>query len=535
MSFDLFDIYTRISLAHPMVSPSFPSFTALESLGNSQARGYQVAKEIVPNLVATETPLVGFLRTEDYNPQKAALRLTLYWKYRKEVFGDRWLLPMQQTGRGSLNVQDIEFIRTGWMNFYTASDHNGEDQPLAIADMSKLTDFADQAAAKGWDINAMYDRCTMYMGTVQSNVASQRKGLVLMHLVDSKPRPVLHLRQDSWDIAQSALPIRLKRTMVVQAYEYGKEELLDFVRSKTAAAIAYNAKRQPDQVHDVSITGTARRLEAVLGLTKNFLPLALGGSVSLDDTLAEWTRARLSLEEMTSVVPMVLDRNNPGRASQHVLTRKAKGEGPLLKRKRDEEESEEIFCKKRNALYSRRMYHKRKLETLSLDEEVKKWQDANKKARNENQRLEGLMGQARAILCGYSITTNSVHAHNQPHEFVTRPAFATFEPRPCAPITPRFTSSVPWQPQPAPPVSQQQQQQQPYIPRLGMPCPTNATWRERTCTLPRQFISYAPGGTTNYVDGYTPIFSAHNNNNNNNASDENVIDDCQGLVPADWL
>ena len=44
------------------------------------------AKEIVPQLVLKETPLLSFLRTDDYDPVKAARRLTRYWKFRQEFF-----------------------------------------------------------------------------------------------------------------------------------------------------------------------------------------------------------------------------------------------------------------------------------------------------------------------------------------------------------------------------------------------------------------------------------------------------------------
>lgn len=46
--------------------------------------------------VKRETPIVDYLRCERYHTLKAANRLALHWKRRKEYFGDRWLRPMSQ-------------------------------------------------------------------------------------------------------------------------------------------------------------------------------------------------------------------------------------------------------------------------------------------------------------------------------------------------------------------------------------------------------------------------------------------------------
>lgn len=54
--------------------------------------------EVNPELVETETPIIGFLRREDYHPANAAERLALYWKYRHELFGDRWYVGPRVIG-----------------------------------------------------------------------------------------------------------------------------------------------------------------------------------------------------------------------------------------------------------------------------------------------------------------------------------------------------------------------------------------------------------------------------------------------------
>ena len=57
---------------------------------------YQAALEVIPQRVRTEAKVSDFLQAEKNDPQKAAIRLAKYWKTRKWIFGDRWLLPMNQ-------------------------------------------------------------------------------------------------------------------------------------------------------------------------------------------------------------------------------------------------------------------------------------------------------------------------------------------------------------------------------------------------------------------------------------------------------
>lgn len=71
---------------------------AILTLDKKERRAYQTAMDVFPDLVRRESKVMDFLRTENFGIQKAALRLVRYWKWRKEIFGERWLLPMTQTG-----------------------------------------------------------------------------------------------------------------------------------------------------------------------------------------------------------------------------------------------------------------------------------------------------------------------------------------------------------------------------------------------------------------------------------------------------
>ena len=70
---------------------------SLVLLDNDVSKEYQEALKFVPDLVERESPGIDFLRTEGFHSLRAANRIALYWKRRREFFGeDRWLKPMDQ-------------------------------------------------------------------------------------------------------------------------------------------------------------------------------------------------------------------------------------------------------------------------------------------------------------------------------------------------------------------------------------------------------------------------------------------------------
>jgi hypothetical protein len=56
-----------------------------------------------------------FVRCEDGKAEAAASRFAKYWEKRKELFGSRAFLPMNQSGEGSLSPEDVETVKTGYI------------------------------------------------------------------------------------------------------------------------------------------------------------------------------------------------------------------------------------------------------------------------------------------------------------------------------------------------------------------------------------------------------------------------------------
>ena len=89
---------------------------ALILLDESEVREYQQAVLTDPDLVQRECNVTHYLHSENGNILATAQRIARYWKARKNIFGDdRWLRPMNQTGRGTLTADDVEILRTAYI------------------------------------------------------------------------------------------------------------------------------------------------------------------------------------------------------------------------------------------------------------------------------------------------------------------------------------------------------------------------------------------------------------------------------------
>jgi len=96
---------------------------AMLLLDRDLTHAYYRAVEIIPHIVRRETKIVDFLHVENNDPKRAAIRLARYWNARKELFLDRWQLPMTQTGTGCLSPFDITILRSGYMKLAHSDTH----------------------------------------------------------------------------------------------------------------------------------------------------------------------------------------------------------------------------------------------------------------------------------------------------------------------------------------------------------------------------------------------------------------------------
>jgi hypothetical protein len=86
---------------------------AIQLLPEEEKAAFMEASTTAPHLVEIESDATRFYQITDYNNWSAAHRIVYYWKKRKALFGDRAFLPMNQTGEGTLNRDDIAMLSSG--------------------------------------------------------------------------------------------------------------------------------------------------------------------------------------------------------------------------------------------------------------------------------------------------------------------------------------------------------------------------------------------------------------------------------------
>lgn len=341
---------------------------ALQSLDKDMRRDYDTAQEIAPVLVDQESRIQDFVKRENGDIHKAAVRLAKYWKVRKSCFGERWLLPLHQTSSGALNRDDIQFLRSGF--FVTLPI--AQDKAVVLYDESKL----DRPPG----ISIL--RCTFYYAVAN---AAQMHDITFMHVVTGNKRPPLVLDPSRWNIILSALPMKVSKIVVVQAPIEEKKEIIDFMAFQLQRSTAYKSRMTPDTVAAHSVLATRQSLWQNYGIPMHCLPHCLGGTFG-PDNFQEWIRVRLSRENAMAAAPLQCYRSSS--VAQVNNTTSIVVRGSLCRAVNEQVQrlglDEQDAARQKSAMYSRRSYQKQKLTILTLQNQCRTLSEANGELRQEH-------------------------------------------------------------------------------------------------------------------------------------------------------
>lgn len=92
-------------------------------LPDEEKADYVAAYNSVRALVLLESSPVRYYELENGNAEAAAERLTSFWRFRKRLFGDRAHLPMDLTGEGAMGKDEIELLKTGYLQLLPKDRH----------------------------------------------------------------------------------------------------------------------------------------------------------------------------------------------------------------------------------------------------------------------------------------------------------------------------------------------------------------------------------------------------------------------------
>ena len=118
---------------------------ALNRLPVEERQAYEEVVRTNPRLVQVETPFERFLLFCEYNHWAAAEQLARYWEQRKEIFKERFSLPMNLSGEGALSPEIVQVIKTGVMLPLPPDRYN---RSVFLMDEEKVTDAFNEPDIK---------------------------------------------------------------------------------------------------------------------------------------------------------------------------------------------------------------------------------------------------------------------------------------------------------------------------------------------------------------------------------------------------
>ena len=325
----------------------------------------------------TEASPIRFLRMDNYNTWAAAQRLALYWKCRKQLFGSRAFLPMNQTGEGTLNRDDSGALARAFFSIMP-NDHFG--RCVLRLDPSKRADTSTESRK----------RVIFYIMSIAcENDMTQKDGVVIMNMF-SEPQ-LDQTSREMAEIIKDALPCRLHRFHIINTPDRsGKKSavkvflntfvpaMLNFVGRDAfigSHAIVHAGKDNEDLVQELSRHG----------LTKDHLPTWMGGAWEYEGYM-QWLDLRLRYEwnlPVTAACQKYVD---------NVPNYKAKQFSELT----EEEKTERR--RRMNVYHSRRKRVRQKIESEVLNDQVLELKHSNEKLVEDNRRLEELIEKANVVV-----------------------------------------------------------------------------------------------------------------------------------------
>ena len=314
---------------------------AMSSIGSELTQEYFRALEVTPKLVRKETRIADFLRAENHDPEHAAKRLARYWKTRKLLFGERWLLPMTMTGAGCLDANQIEILRSGFI----CAVNCARKGVLLITDFASLPKGAIHAQVK-----ILFYFLTIY--------PCHTTGI---HVVRHGERPAMTVNGFVKQVLDSVATTS-DSIDVVRAYEEGREHLLDYLGYQQRRFSEINMQGKTiGYVAADSVAGTLRIMKEK-GFDPASLPVALGGEVDRN-YFDNWVRARLSVEDIMSGAPIMRNHSlvaaaieSPSSGALLIVKPKTQRDKETLSLVMRPDETPEEFAKRKNAVYVRRNY-----------------------------------------------------------------------------------------------------------------------------------------------------------------------------------
>ncbi|GAX19169.1 hypothetical protein FisN_15Lu340 [Fistulifera solaris] len=355
--------------------------TALSCIQDGSKVAYLEAANKCPNIADQESVWECFLRFTDCDATKAATMYANYWEVRKELFGDRAVLPLNQTFEGVLERKDVAVLQTGYF------------MQLPCVESGESVLYVDGTKLQRSSSSLSRARCKFYMLSIMAeNPLSQTRGFNLLYFL-SDPSFDRVFKDHFFETILPVMPIRVNHVHVlalnmnsrdashddghsVEARLKETMHILDFQRSVGLCSV--------DAHIGTSREDLLRRLVSH-GYSKEGLPKTVFGELSFDD-FVKWQELRVRYEW-----GLFTNSREQEQSSKYLI--------PRNKLLLHEEDSEKVERKRRmTIILSRRKRERERMSLESLQEEAMEQTDRNRKLQRQNEVLQNLLEKANDLI-----------------------------------------------------------------------------------------------------------------------------------------
>lgn len=336
-------------------------------------------------MIELESDPLRYLRIENFNIWEAVRRVALYWKTRKEVFGDLAFLPLTLSGESALSKEVLQLIKTGFMTIQPPDDTG---RPIMFHDLSRLTiPFTGENRV----------RFGFYMMNVLSEPeASRNVGVIGVGAFSKTPPPGTadpkYARKTTEMVRDGVFPVHM-RAWHICATGIKSNTLRDtyFVPFVLQLLRRWKSMSFRTVIH---VDDTPEGLRASLvkyGIPPHAVPESVGGTWTYENDLEEWIRDRTEYEKEAYGVIEGGSKGSAAAARKSPTSDPGKPADKMDKVQREKK-------RKMDALYARRKRERQRIEIEVLQEQCVEYNNKNDNLEKQNKWLEGRLQQAQSIV-----------------------------------------------------------------------------------------------------------------------------------------
>ena len=310
--------------------------------------------------------------------------MALYWKNRKEVFGERAFLPLTLSGNSALKEDEIAMVKTGYMTIMPDDDRG---RPIYYHDLSRLTvPFTGESRT----------RCAFYIMQLISERESSRNAGAIGIAAYTKNAPKgatnpKHGRKATEMARDGVFPCHW-RAIHVCAVGMKSNTLRDkyFIPFTMQMLRFWKALSLRTIVHVDEKPDGIRSCLQKYGVPPSCVPTTVGGTWTYENDFKKWYDDRVELEK---------ERYWSGESQNEVESKI--GQRPLRKSKSvdvDNEHAQRIKKRKMDAIYARRKRERQRIEIEVLQERCVEFNNKNSALAKQNKWLEELLKNANDVV-----------------------------------------------------------------------------------------------------------------------------------------